>query len=97
MNFKDMMEAFYLIFRDIENKQDLTQVVRVLNDYFTLQEKVQQLPLRLRLKYWACTSVIFFYLQMNRQLGRNVGPFSDNVNENVYNVFQTMIKENDEH
>ena len=97
MNFKDMMEAFRHIFRDIDNKQDLTQVVRVLNDYFTLQEKVQQLPLRLRLKYWACTSVIFFYLQMNRQLGRNVGPFSDFVNENVYNVFQTMIKENDEH
>ena len=52
--------------------------------------------LRLRLKYWACTSVIFFYLQMHKQLGRNVGPFSSNVKKNVYKAFSTMMKKYDE-
>ena len=89
-NFKEMMEAFRHIFRDTEDRQDLVQVLRVLNDYFTLQEEVQKLPLRLRLKYWACTSVIFFYLQVHNQLGRNVGPFSSSVKKNIYKVMANI-------
>lgn len=96
MNYEDMMEAFRHIFRDIESKQDLTQVLCVLNEYFTLQEKVQQLPLRLRLKYWACTTVIYFYLQMNKQLGRDVGSFSDSVRKDVYKVFSTLMRKYNE-
>ena len=89
-NFEDLMEAFRHIFRDTEDRQDLVQVLRVLNDYFTLQEEVQKLPLRLRLKYWACTSVIFFYLQVHKQLGRNVGPFSSSVKKNIYKVMANI-------
>ncbi|MBQ2492311.1 MAG: hypothetical protein II527_03140 [Bacteroidales bacterium] len=89
-NLNDMMEAFRHIFRDTEDRQDLVQVLRVLNDYFTLQEEVQKLPLRLRLKYWACTSVIFFYLQVHKQLGRSVGPFSSSVKKNIYKVMANI-------
>ena len=90
-NFENMMEAFRHIFRDTEDRQDVMQVLRVLNDYFTLQEAVQKMPLQLRLKYWACTSVIYFFLQLHKQLGRNVGPFSSSVRKNVHKVFATMM------
>ncbi len=56
MNFKDIMEKYSYIFRDTENKDDVKEVIGMLDNYFSLQEKVQQMSLRLRLKYWACTS-----------------------------------------
>ena len=89
-NFEEMMGAFRYIFRDIEDRQDLMQVLRVLNEYFTLQEAVQKMPLRLRLKYWACTSVIFFYLQTKKQLGRNVGAFDSAVKRNVQKAMKSV-------
>ena len=89
-NFEEMMGAFRYIFRDIEDRQDLMQVLRVLNDYFTLLEAVQKMPLRLRLKYWACTSVIFFYLQAKKQLGRNVGAFDSAVKRNVQKAMKSV-------
>ena len=95
-NFKEMMEAFRHIFRDTEDRQDLVQVLRVLNDYFTLLEEVQKLPLRLRQKYWACTSTVFFYLQVHKQLGRNEGPFCRSAKKNIYKAFSIMMKKYDE-
>ena len=89
-NFEEMVGAFRYIFRDIEDRQDLMQVLRVLNDYFTLLEAVQKMPLRLRLKYWACTSVIFFYLQTKKQLGRNVGAFDSAVKRNVQKAMKSV-------
>ena len=89
-NFEEMVGAFRYIFRDIEDRQDLMQVLRVLNEYFTLLEAVQKMPLRLRLKYWACTSVIFFYLQTKKQLGRNVGAFDSAVKRNVQKAMKSV-------
>ena len=89
-NFEEMMGAFRYIFRDIEDRQDLMQVLQVLNEYFTLLEAVQKMPLRLRLKYWACTSVIFFYLQTKKQLGRNVGAFDSSVRKNVQKAMKSV-------
>lgn len=65
------MEEFCYIFRDTDDVKDVKEVIGMVDNYFALQEKVQQMSFRLRLKYWACTTVVYFYLQMNKQLGRD--------------------------
>ena len=85
LNFKDIMEEFCYIFRDTDDVKDVKEVM------------VQQMSFRLRLKYWACTTVVYFYLQMNKQLGRNEGPFSDSVRETVKEAFHAIIWKYDEH
>ena len=97
LNFKDIMEEFCYIFRDTDDVKDVKEVIGMVDNYFTLQEKVQQMSFRLRLKYWACTTVVYFYLQMNKQLGRTVGPFSDSVRETVKEAFHAIIGKYDEH
>jgi hypothetical protein len=97
LNFKDIMEEFCYIFRDTDDAKDVKEVIGMVDNYFALQEKVQQMSFRLRLKYWACTTAVYFYLQMNKQLGRTVGPFSDSVRETVKEAFHAIIWKYDEH
>ena len=88
-----LLSEFKHALRDIDKQDELLWVLRLLSSYTRLMEEVQRLPWRLRLKYFACTFLIFNYLRLQKQLGREDHPFSGNVKKNIYKIF-SIIKKN---
>ena len=95
-NYKDLLAAFRYNLRDIDKGDDLLRVLRLLSRYYELMQEVQRLPWLLRLKFFACAFLIFNYLRLHKQLGREDHFFGKNVRKNVFKLFSTLMN-NDEH
>ena len=91
--FDELLGEFKHALRDIDQRDELLWVLRLLSSYWELMEEVQRLPWRLRLKYFACTFLIFNYLRLQRQLGREDHSFSEHARTTVYRVFAFLMKE----
>lgn len=88
-----LLSEFKHALRDIDKQDELLWVLRLLSSYTRLMEEVQRLPWRLRLKYFACTFLIFNYLRLQKQLGRDDHSFSEHARTTVYRVFAFLMKE----
>ena len=89
----ELLSEFMHALRDIDKHNELLWVLRLLSSYTRLMEEVQRLPWRLRLKYFACTFLIFNYLRLQKQLGRDDHSFSEHARTTVYRVFAFLMKE----
>lgn len=81
---------FYFALRDVKDFDDMQCILDLLHGYMQLTEKLQATPWRLRLKYFACTFLIYDYLRQNKQLGREEHRFSDQVMKHIYQTFETL-------
>ena len=88
--FDELLGEFKHALRDIDKRDELLWVLRLLGSYTQLMEAVQRLPWRLRLKYFACTFLIFNYLRLQKQLGREDHPFSEHARKTIYRMFQKL-------
>ena len=88
-----LLSEFKHALRDIDKQDELVWVLRLLSSYTRLMENVQRLPWRLRLKYFACTFLIFNYLRLQKQLDRDDHSFSEHARTTVYRVFAFLMKE----
>ena len=89
----ELLGEFMHALRDIDKQDEMVWVLRLLSSYTRLMEEVQRLPWRLRLKYFACTFLIFNYLRLQKQLGRDDHSFSEHARTTVYRVFAFLMKE----
>ena len=94
----ELLSEFMHALRDIDKRDELLWVLRLLGSYTRLMEEVQRLPWRLRLKYFACTFLIFNYLRLQKQLGREDHSFSGEVRKTIYHILKEARNYvNDEH
>ena len=91
--FDELLGEFKHALRDIDQREELLWVLRLLSSYWELMEEVQRLPWRLRLKYFACTFLIFNYLRLQKQLGREDHSFSECARKNIYKIFSLVMKD----
>ena len=91
--FDELLGEFKHALRDIDQRDELLWVLRLLSSYWELMEEVQRLPWRLRLKYFACTFLIFNYLRLQKQLGREDHSFSECARKNIYKIFSLVMKD----
>ena len=77
-NYHEMLGAFRDNLCDIKSEKDLVWV--------------QRLPWLLRLKFFACTFLIFNYLRLHKQLGREDHFFNRNVRKNVFKLFSVLME-----
>ena len=91
--FDELLGEFKHALRDINQRDELLWVLRLLSSYWELMEEVQRLPWRLRLKYFACTFLIFNYLRLQKQLGREDHSFSEYARKNIYKIFSLVMKD----
>lgn len=90
-HYKELLGAFRDNLCDISSQKDLLWVLRLLSRYYELMQEVQRLPWLLRLKFFACTFLIFNYLRLHKQLGREDHYFNRNVRKNVFKLFSTLM------
>lgn len=94
----ELLSEFKHALRDIDKQDEMVWVLRLLSSYTRLMEEVQRLPWRLRLKYFACTFLIFNYLRLQKQLGRDDHSFSGEVKKTIYHILKEARNYvNDEH
>lgn len=72
---------------DILWDSDRERLITLVDDYFSLLERTQSLPIRHRLKFFDCTYIVFSFLRMNGQLRRNREQFDEECVED----FKLMI------
>ena len=51
------------------------RLIALVEDYFSLLERTQSLPILQRLIFFDCTYIVFNFLRLNRQLMRHVEQF----------------------
>ena len=81
-NYNELLGAFRDNLCDIKSEKDLVWVLRLLSRYYELMQEVQRLPWLLRLKFFACTFLIFNYLHY----------FSRTVRKNVFKLFSVLME-----
>ena len=91
-HYNELLGAFRDNLCDIKSEKDLMWVLRLLSRYYELMQEVQRLPWLLRLKFFACTFLIFNYLRLHKQLGRENHYFSRTVRKNVFKLFSVLME-----
>ena len=93
----DLLEdALREVLKGLDDAEQRRTVLSELAKYNVFLESVQRLPLRLRLKYWQGSYVIFDYLRRNGQLGRTVGKFDKNVKKIISCALRKLLNETNE-
>ena len=69
-------------------ESDRIRLIALVDDYFSLLERIQSLPILQRLKFFECTYIVFSFLRLNGQLKRHMERF-----DKVYiDDFKLMIR-----
>lgn len=56
-------------------ESDRIRLIALVDDYFSLLERIQSLPILQRLKFFECTYIVFSFLRLNGQLKRHMERF----------------------
>ena len=60
---------------DIVEESDRIRLIALMDNYFSLLERTQSLPILQRLKFFECTYIVFSFLRLNGQLKRHMERF----------------------
>ena len=61
--------------KNFAEESDRIRLIALVEDYFSLLERTQSLPILQRLIFFDCTYIVFNFLRLNRQLMRHVEQF----------------------
>ena len=78
MESTDIRQVEALLQAQLENIAEESERIRLIalvEDYFSLLERTQSLPILQRLIFFDCTYIVFNFLRLNRQLMRHVERF----------------------
>ena len=78
MESTDIRQVEEMLQTQLENfaeESDRIRLIALVEDYFSLLERTQSLPILQRLIFFDCTYIVFNFLRLNRQLMRHVERF----------------------
>ena len=91
MESTDIRQVEEMLQTQLENfaeESDRIRLIALVDDYFSLLERTQKLPVLQRLYFFDCTYIVFSFLRLNGQLKRHREWFDEDCIED----FKLMIK-----
>ena len=74
-DIRQVEEMLQTQLKNFAEKSDRIRLIALVEDYFSLLERTQSLPILQRLIFFDCTYIVFNFLRLNRQLMRHVEQF----------------------
>jgi hypothetical protein len=74
-DIRQVEEMLQTQLKNFAEESDRIRLIAVVEDYFSLLERTQSLPILQRLIFFDCTYIVFNFLRLNRQLMRHVEQF----------------------
>ena len=74
-DIRQVEEMLQTQLKNFAEKSDRIRLIALVEDYFSLLERTQSLPILQRLIFFDCTYIVFNFLRLNRQLMRHVERF----------------------
>ena len=90
MNMEELKSGLRKALGPVMDADERQCIVGHLFRYVDNMQTVQHIPTALRLRYYACTFVIFNYLRSNGQLDRTARLFDKEVMQNLGKTLRTL-------
>ena len=74
-DIRQVEEMLQTQLKNFAEESDRIRLIALVEDYFSLLERTQSLPILQRLIFFDCTYIVFNFLRLNRQLMRHVERF----------------------
>jgi hypothetical protein len=74
-DIRQVEEMLQTQLKNFAEESDRIRLIALVEDYFSLLERTQSLPILQRLIFFDCTYIVFNFLRLNRQLMRHVEQF----------------------
>ena len=74
-DIRQVEEMLQTQLKNFAEESDRIRLIALVEDYFSLLERTQSLPIQQRLIFFDCTYIVFNFLRLNRQLMRHVEQF----------------------
>ena len=74
-DIRQVEEMLQTQLKNFAEESDRIRLIALVEDYFSLLERTQSLPILQRLILFDCTYIVFNFLRLNRQLMRHVEQF----------------------
>jgi hypothetical protein len=74
-DIRQVEEMLQTQLKNFAEESDRIRLIALVEDYFSLLERTQSLPILQRLIFFDCTYIVFNFLRQNRQLMRHVEQF----------------------
>ena len=71
-DIRQVEEMLQTQLKNFAEESDRIRLIALVEDYFSLLERTQSLPILQRLIFFDCTYIVFNFLRLNRQLMRHV-------------------------
>ena len=73
-------------------ESDRIRLIALVDDYFSLLERIQSLPILQRLKFFDCTYIVFCFLHLNGQLRRHRAQFDEEYVKDLNQMFKRLYE-----
>jgi hypothetical protein len=93
MESTDIRQVEEMLQTQLENfaeKSDRIRLIALVDDYFSLLERTQKLPVLHRIKLYDCTYIVFSFLHLNGQLRRHKEQFDEECVKDLYQMFKRL-------
>lgn len=74
-DIRQVEEMLQTQLKNFAEESDRIRLIALVEDYFSLLERTQSLPILQRLIFFDCTYIVFNFLRLNRQLMRHAEQF----------------------
>ena len=75
---------------DIVEESDRIRLIALMDNYFSLLERTQSLPILQRIKLYDCAYIVFSYLHLKGQLKRHKAQFDEACVNDLNQMFKRL-------
>lgn len=75
---------------DIVEESDRIRLIALMDNYFSLLERTQSLPILQRIKLYDCAYIVFCYLHLKGQLKRHKAQFDEACVNDLNQMFKRL-------